>query len=329
MANQQIHNYTAANTIDASADLLLIDPASSGIYKSINRNTLLALTSQPLGLTDSQSPQNKTFDNTNSITVKDGSLTIQNTASPTKQAVFSAASITAGQTRTFTFPDASGTLVTTGATQTLTSKTLTSPAITGGTIDNSTITVDSISGHTSATTVTIANLQIVNGVLNTANSVTATAVAAGAIQPQALVTGTGSGWAWTSQTPSFTNVTVGNGTASARYIQIGKTVFFRGEFTLGSTSSISGSVTVTLPITSRNDSGYEIGVFPIGHAIMIDAGINQYAGVAYQSSTTTMLIQTVNASATYATTTAVANATTPFTFGTGDGFLWNVVYEAA
>lgn len=78
----------------------------------------------------SETLQNKTLDNTNAITVKDGSLTLQNTSSTTKQAAFSCASITAGQTRTFTLPDLSDTLVTLTATQTLTNKTLTSPTLT-------------------------------------------------------------------------------------------------------------------------------------------------------------------------------------------------------
>jgi hypothetical protein len=67
---------------------------------------------------------NKTLDNTNVLTIKDSNLTIQNASSTTKQLKFDAGSITAGQTRTLTAPDASGTLVLTGNAQTLSSKTL-------------------------------------------------------------------------------------------------------------------------------------------------------------------------------------------------------------
>lgn len=105
MATKQIHQYTAAATIDASADYLLIDPASSGAYNKINRSVLLGITGSPLGTSDTQSPTNKTFDNTNTITIKDGNLTLQSSGGVTKQANFVLSSITGGQTRTVTLPD--------------------------------------------------------------------------------------------------------------------------------------------------------------------------------------------------------------------------------
>lgn len=160
--SKTINDYTAAVSIDATADFLLL--YQSAVYKKINRNVFLGLASAPLGTTDSQSPTNKTFDSTNAFTIKDGSLTLQNTASATKQAIFSLASITAGQTRTITVPDASLTMVGTATTQTLTNKTITSPTITGGTIDNSVVTVDTISGHTTPNTMTVAGISISNSV---------------------------------------------------------------------------------------------------------------------------------------------------------------------
>jgi hypothetical protein len=46
-----------------------------------------------------------TINNTNSATLLDGNFTLQNTADPTKQAVFSLAGISTGQTRTINVPD--------------------------------------------------------------------------------------------------------------------------------------------------------------------------------------------------------------------------------
>ncbi len=86
-------------------------------------------TSDATKLTASGTLQNKTIDNTNTITVKDANFTIQDDGDTTKQAKFQASGITSGQTRTLTIPDASTTLVGTDTTDTLTNKTLTTPTI--------------------------------------------------------------------------------------------------------------------------------------------------------------------------------------------------------
>jgi len=64
------------------------------------------------------------------LTVLDTQLTIQDNSDPTKQAQFQASGITAGQTRTYSLPDANTTIVGTDTTQTLTNKTLTTPVLT-------------------------------------------------------------------------------------------------------------------------------------------------------------------------------------------------------
>ena len=64
-------------------------------------------------------------------TLDDDNFTLQDNGDTTKKAQFQCSGISTGTTRTLTFPDASTTLVGTGATQTLTNKTLTSPVIDG------------------------------------------------------------------------------------------------------------------------------------------------------------------------------------------------------
>jgi hypothetical protein len=49
------------------------------------------------------------------------------------------------------------------------------------------------------------------------------------------------GLAWTTWAPTWTNVTVGNGTVIAKYAVVGKTVFFRVAIIFGTTTSISGT----------------------------------------------------------------------------------------
>lgn len=243
---------TATGTIDGSTSYFPIDIASPlGTYK-INRDTFLGVSGSPADISTVQTFTNKVIGNTNTVTVKDTLFTIQDDGDTTKQAKFQASGITTATTRTYTLPDANTTLVGTGVTQTLTGKTLTSPVITGGTIDNSTITVDSIAGHTSASTVTVAGLQITSGVLVTSNSVVATNVAASAITPEKLLSGNGTTWPTTAYTPTVTGWAA-TPTVSARYIQIGKTVFL--NFTISGTSNTTGA-TMTLPVAARSSGSF-------------------------------------------------------------------------
>jgi len=64
-------------------------------------------------------------------TLDDDNFTLRDNGTTTKKAQFQCSGISADTTRTFTFPDASTTLIGTGTTQTLTNKTLTSPVIDG------------------------------------------------------------------------------------------------------------------------------------------------------------------------------------------------------
>jgi len=83
----------------------------------------IADTSLLLNTTNTLGVANKTFDNTNVVTVKDTNLTIQDDADTTKQAKFQLSTITTGTTRTYTLPDASSTLVDLTSTQSMSGKT--------------------------------------------------------------------------------------------------------------------------------------------------------------------------------------------------------------
>lgn len=77
-----------------------------------------------VGRTEGQTIQNKSFDNTNYSETKDDSFFLQNSTDATKRARFQLSGITAGQTRTFTVPDATTALVGEDTTQNITNKTL-------------------------------------------------------------------------------------------------------------------------------------------------------------------------------------------------------------
>jgi len=329
MANKIITDYTAAGAIDASSDEFLLWQNSTNSYKKINRNTIMGVSGQPADLSTAQTFTNKVLDNSNTITLKDTLFTLQDDSDTTKQAKFQLSGITTATTRTYTLPNASSTLADLSTTQTFTNKTLTSPVITGGSIANSAITVDSISEYTSGNGVTVAGLNIKSGKLNSNNSVVTANITDTAVTPAKLQSGTGSGWSWQSFSPTWTNLTVGNGTVNySKYIQTGKTVNLKYSLTLGSTSVIGTSPTFTLPVTASTDSS--AGGIQWGTVTYIDvsAGSTFYTGAVVYASTTTGTIFVSNASATYSTLSSFT-ATIPVAYATGDTLVITATYEAA
>lgn len=124
--------------------------------------------------------------------------------------------------------------------------------------------------------------------------------------------------AWTGYTPTLTSVTAGNGTYAFTYIQIGKTVHVRGRFTLGSTSAVTGSISISLPVNAT-------GVF-VGSATMRAGGADYPAFVG--NSSTAVTLGAVGAAGTYANR-VTTSATVPGTWTTGDFFSISLTYEAA
>lgn len=86
------------------------------------------VSSSYVDLSSTQTLSNKTLGNTNTITVKDDNLTLQDGSDVTKQVVFDLTNIGAGQTRTVTFPNASILVVGTANTATFSNKILNASA---------------------------------------------------------------------------------------------------------------------------------------------------------------------------------------------------------
>lgn len=327
MANSTITSLPSAGGIDPINDFLVIDTASPSATNRINRNTLMGITGTPLGTSDTQTVSAKTFNNTNIYTIKDGNLTIQNTTDVTKQVVFNLGGLTTGTTRTLSLPNSNGTLATLTGVETLSSKTLNSPVINAGTIDNATVTVDSIAGHTTSTIVTVAGVQMNNGTIGTAGAVTSTSIAAGAVTPNALVAAAGTGWAWQSWTPTWANLTTGNGTNSSFYTQIGKTVICLLQFTFGTTSAMGSNPTFTLPVTASAHPSTSLSPY-IGQVRLLDSGIAAYVSQVAYLSTTTAGLFAVGTGGAIANETGISS-TVPFTWGLADGLAGFLTYEAA
>ena len=127
---------------------------------------------------------------------------------------------------------------------------------------------------------------------------------------------------WTSYTPTLTAITLGNGTLTASYQQIGKTVDVRILFTLGSTSSVSSFPRFSVPVNIDVPSAQ---VQILGNANLNDAGTTAYYGVvAYETASTVQVFAQDTTGSTLQR--ATVTATVPFTWTTSDQMLLNFSY---
>lgn len=321
MADATIDGLPTLASVDRTTDKLAIWDASDSLTAEATINSALGFSGgNPVSTSDSQTITNKTIGTTNTITQSDALFTLQDNSDNTKQAQFQLSGITTGTTRTYTLPNASSTLADIATAQTLTNKTLTSPTINTATISNPTLTIDTISEFTSANGVNIDGMLIKDGLLP-----------AGNIQPLNLVSGTGSSWVWQSWVPTFVNITVGNGTLTAKYIQEGKTVRFRLKLVFGSTTAVTGAdPTFTFPVTTLASYAH-VAFSPIGLAAFNDSsagGAITNGAVTWQTTTTGGIVAFVS-SGTYVTEAGIAAAVPYASWGTGDSIFLSGFYEAA
>lgn len=126
----------------------------------------------------------------------------------------------------------------------------------------------------------------------------------------------GSG-AWVSYTPSWTNLTVGNGTVSAQYSYVPLGFRVQGELVFGSTTSISGTVTQTIP----NSVSHSATGFSGGSCVILDAGTQLYAGSTIVVASATVMNFVHGESG----NSGLVNATSPMTWTTSDRLRWDVI----
>lgn len=137
----------------------------------------------------------------------------------------------------------------------------------------------------------------------------------------------GANLAWQSWTPTPTNFTVGNGTLTGKYAQVGKTVHFKLDFVLGTTSSVSGSMGFSPPVTAAALVGVS-GAPVIGTALFLDFGTASFSGYCMLSSTTLITVRAINTAGTYGVNTATSS-TVPMTWTNTDELHCSGTYEAA
>jgi len=79
---------------------------------------------------------------------------------------------------------------------------------------------------------------------------------------------------WTSFTPSWTNLTVGNATQNWKYCYINKVLIITGNIVLGSTSSVSTNPYFTFPTGDATTTAY-------GTAVFADTGSAERQGMCF------------------------------------------------
>lgn len=124
---------------------------------------------------------------------------------------------------------------------------------------------------------------------------------------------------WSSYTPTVTGITIGNGTVVGRYSKVVDTVIAEVLVTLGSTSAVTGGITVTLPTTSARGK-------LVGTAVARPNASSSYSLVAYAAAASTLVAIGVPG------TNGILNntsSTSPATWASTGWLLVQITYEAA
>lgn len=122
----------------------------------------------------------------------------------------------------------------------------------------------------------------------------------------------------TSWSPSWTNLSVGNGTVTANYSRHGDMVTATIQLTFGTSTSISGNVSVSLPVTA------DISTALTTACRLTDTGTRQFIGLAVVTGTNSaQLLHTESGNG------GLVNATNPHTWTTTDAMDLTITYLAA
>jgi hypothetical protein len=124
-------------------------------------------------------------------------------------------------------------------------------------------------------------------------------------------------------TPSFTNFTLGNGTATFRFGRVQEFVHVIGRIVLGSTSSVTGNMIIAPPVAM---SGMPTGSTVIGQTFVQDSGTSEQVGIILTNGTN-LFVQAMNVASTYPFNVGFTS-TVPFTWAVNDTINISCIYEA-
>ena len=133
---------------------------------------------------------------------------------------------------------------------------------------------------------------------------------------------------WQSYTPALTNITIGNGTLTAKSFRTGKKCTVRFVFTFGTTSSMGTDPTLTLPFTAVALAA-GANIMQEGVCALFDSsGSTYFYGYFAATSTTTRTIRTANVAGTYPSAAQITSAV-PMTWANLDQIAGQFTYDVA
>ena len=134
---------------------------------------------------------------------------------------------------------------------------------------------------------------------------------------------------YTAYTPSFASgVTIGNGVGTGAYCQVNDFVHVYGIFTLGSTSAVTGSINVDVPVNINTGMSSTNMIHGLVNLFDASTAARVAGGTLYNGTATSVALRAQTANGTYVDN-AATSATVPFTWTTSDKILWNFYYRAA
>jgi hypothetical protein len=128
---------------------------------------------------------------------------------------------------------------------------------------------------------------------------------------------------WTNFTPSYLNLTPGNGTVTARYRKVGKTIDVFYRLNWGSTTSTNNYPIVQYPFSPAYTN------FICGDVTLQDVNVGIYNGKTWADGVNGLLFMSQNSAGTWVVD-GVVNATQPSSlWTTGDVWTMTARYEVA
>jgi hypothetical protein len=135
---------------------------------------------------------------------------------------------------------------------------------------------------------------------------------------------------WLSYTPTYTNLTVGNGVSSAKWRRVGDSMEIEGSFTMGTTSSMGTTPTMSLPSGYSIDTsklGFNSTENTLGVGNAVKSGANNYPLYISISNSTSVFARPLYdraAGVGFIDTGTVISSVQPFIWATNDVMVWSI-----